>query len=75
MFDVYGRKSCTYTKKACQCLHTRKYPFTYHDIAEDKNKETEMLRRLETPWNKLVPQIFWGNSHIGGYDDLVNFLG
>lgn len=71
--QVFGQKlkngqDCPYCVKAREHLERLSVPFVYRDIANGFDRK-ELLSRF--PEAKSVPQIFIGNKHIGGHDDLV----
>jgi ribonucleoside-diphosphate reductase alpha chain len=55
---VYSKPGCIYCDLAYQLLE--KYEIKYDKITEHDHK--------------MVPQIFFGKEHIGGYTDLVKYL-
>ncbi len=65
---VYSKDICPYCQKAKSLL--KRYNLQYEEILviDDKLKE-EMMKKSNG--RKTVPQIFVGDTHVGGYDDLV----
>lgn len=61
-------QDCPYCVKARKFLEQLNIPYTYRDLA-DEHTRSELFARL--PGAKTVPQIFIGDRHIGGHDDLV----
>ena len=65
MIEIYGTSRCGYCKEAVNLA--KKYSLEY------EYKDAEDLDIYESLVNKIgkfgtVPQIFWHNKHIGGYD-------
>ena len=54
-------------EKAKELLDRKKLEFTEIDITNDNDKKMEMFERSG---KVSVPQIFFGDRHIGGFDDL-----
>jgi glutaredoxin len=71
--EIFGSNTCTYCAKAKQLCSEKVLPYRYMNIDEDEDAFNQLIGRIKT-W-KTVPQIFIGPIHIGGYDDLVKYLG
>ncbi len=65
---IYSTAMCPYCVAAKDFLGSRSIPFEEVRIDLDPTRQREMLERAK---RRTVPQIFWGEVHIGGYDDLV----
>lgn len=65
---IYSKSYCPYCKGAKQILRSKGASFTEIDVEFDHAARQEMINRSG---RLTVPQIFFGNTHIGGYDDLV----
>ena len=65
---VYSGPSCPYCVRAKQLLSKKGVAFTDIDVKADQAKFDEMLAK--TGGRKTIPQIFIGDKHIGGCDDL-----
>lgn len=64
---IYTTTYCPYCTRAKELL-TRK-GVTYSEInAEDDSVREEMIKKASG--RRTVPQIFIGDTHIGGFDDL-----
>lgn len=70
MIEVYGTEGCLYCKLAKEYLEARNIDHIYIDVAHD----TEAMKMFRENNFKTVPQIFLDNTHIGGYDDMRQFL-
>ncbi len=66
---IYGAQWCPYCRAAEDYLKSRGVP-RVDKIAVDTQPadRAEMIRRTG---RRTVPQIFVGETHVGGYDDLV----
>ncbi len=65
---IYSTAVCPYCVAAKNFLTKKGYTYSEVRIDIDPVKRDEMLKRAK---RTSVPQIFVGESHIGGYDDLV----
>jgi glutaredoxin 3 len=66
-FQVYLNEFCPYCVMARQLLEELEYPFDEIRIDLDYDERRVMQERSG---RTSVPQIFLGDTHIGGYDDL-----
>jgi glutaredoxin 3 len=64
---IYSTRFCPYCVRAKQLLDSKQVPYT--DIGVDNNPG---LRRemMNLSGRHTVPQIWVGEQHVGGYDDL-----
>ena len=67
--DIYTKMGCGYCFRAKQLLEEKGVTYTEHDITMGGAKRDEMVARA--PQARTVPQIFIGDTHIGGSDDLA----
>ena len=65
---IYTRSWCGFCHRAKALLEAKSQVFLEHDVEADPTKEDEMQRRSR---RSSVPQIFIGEVHVGGYDDLA----
>lgn len=65
---IYTKDYCPYCVKAKQLLKIKKQDFTEVDITNDEVGRQQMLEKA--PNARTVPQIFIGDTHVGGCDDL-----
>lgn len=68
---VYVTGYCPYCHAAKQFLKSKKVVFREIDVTDDDDAR-HALSVKAGGW-ETVPQIFAGEKHIGGYDDLVEF--
>jgi GrxC family glutaredoxin len=65
---IYTKHSCPYCIRAKRLLESKGATYTEIDIEEHPEQRETMI--LRSNGGKTVPQIFIGESHIGGCDDL-----
>jgi glutaredoxin 3 len=65
---VYLTQWCPYCASAKALLESKKVRFEEIDIVASPERRKEMIRRSG---RHTVPQIFIGERHIGGCDDLL----
>lgn len=66
---MYSTSWCPFCNRAKQLLATRGIT-EIEDIDIDADREAK-ARMVEETGRRSVPQIFIGNTHVGGCDDLV----
>jgi glutaredoxin 3 len=69
MITIYGHERCSWCKKAKALVE--QYSLKYQYLNTDDAEVLKLLKE-SLPDVKTVPQIWWGDRHIGGYDMLVN---
>jgi glutaredoxin 3 len=67
--DIYTKFACPFCVRAKRLLTEKGATFTEHDITMGGPGREEMLARA--PNAMTVPQIFIGDVHVGGSDDLA----
>ena len=67
--DIYTKFGCGYCFRAKRLLDEKGVDYTEFDITMGGPKRAEMLERA--PNAMTVPQIFIGDTHVGGSDDLA----
>jgi len=67
--DIYTRWGCGYCYRAKALLDGKGAAYDEIDITMGGPKRAEMLERA--PGAMTVPQIFIGEVHVGGSDDLA----
>lgn len=60
---------CGFCYRAKNLLKSKGVAFTEHDVTFDSDLRSEMAERVGGP--STVPQIFIGDVHVGGSDDLA----
>lgn len=66
---VYTEPGCPYCSRAMRLLTQKGVDFTEIVAANDPAKKAEMIKRSNGA--RTFPQIFIGERHIGGCDDMV----
>jgi glutaredoxin 3 len=66
---IYTKPYCPYCVRAIDLLERKGVDFTEIEAAFDPEKRQEMMRRANG--RATFPQIFVGDRHIGGCDDMV----
>jgi glutaredoxin 3 len=66
--EIYTRPGCGYCSAAKSLLTRKKAAFTEHNVASDPAVRQEMYDRAGA--GSTFPQIFIGQTHIGGCDEL-----
>lgn len=64
---VYTTDYCPYCTRAKQLLEREGVPFTELDVTGDDERRVWLMN---TTGRRTVPQIFFDDEPIGGYDDL-----
>lgn len=67
--DVYSKFACPFCVRAKRLLSSKGVEYNEYDITLGGPKREEMLSRA--PNAMTVPQIFIGDVHVGGSDDLA----
>ena len=66
---IYTRAFCPYCSRALNLLKQKGVEMTHIDAGMDAQKEAEMIQRSDGA--RTVPQIFVGDLHIGGCDEMM----
>lgn len=66
---IYTKFGCGYCYRAKRLLDSKGVRYTEHDVTMGGPRRAEMMERA--PGAQTVPQIFIGDVHVGGSDDLV----
>jgi glutaredoxin 3 len=64
---MYSKPWCPYCQRARALLHAKGMQFEEIDIEAQPQRRAEMIERSG---RSTVPQIFIGNRHVGGSDEL-----
>lgn len=65
---IYTGHRCAYCNAAKKMLDSKGVEYNEININEDSAKAEEMVERTK---RQTVPQIFIGETHIGGFDDMA----
>jgi glutaredoxin 3 len=66
--EVYTTPICPYCLSAKELLRRKGLPFLEINVAGEPQRRAEMIARANG--RTTVPQIFVGDRHLGGCDDL-----
>lgn len=65
---IYTTKSCGYCNLAKNLLKQYNIKYKEFDVSEDIEIKKEMV--MKSLGGKTVPQIFFGQNHVGGFFEL-----
>ena len=66
---IYTTRFCPYCSEAKSLLRRKEVPFEEIDVSGDRTGRAAMTERARG--RPSVPQIFIGERHVGGCDDLL----
>lgn len=66
--EIYTKPHCPYCHRAKALLDAKGVSYTEIDVSASEVKLAEMLERSQ---RRTVPQVFIGDRHVGGSDDLM----
>ena len=66
---MYATGWCGFCAQARALLQSKNVPFEEIDVDARPGARAEMITRSG---RRTVPQIFIGETHVGGYDDLLD---
>ena len=67
--EIYTRPTCGFCHMAKRLLTSKGVSFAEVNITAQPERRAEMIQRANG--GSTVPQIFIGNDHVGGCDDLM----
>lgn len=65
--EIYAKSWCPYCQRALALLDRLRLDYVHHDVTNDHELERQMVARAG---RTSVPQIFIGELHVGGSDEL-----
>lgn len=65
---VYTTSTCPYCRSAKALLNSKNITFNEINVERDMKLRTEMMNKSG---RRTVPQIFIGQHHVGGFDDMA----
>ncbi len=68
--EIYTSPLCGFCHAAKRLLTQKGVDFKEIDVLADPSRKPEMIQR--TNGGRTVPQIFVGQTHVGGCDDLYD---
>ncbi|NNE52247.1 MAG: glutaredoxin 3 [Sulfitobacter sp.] len=66
--EIYTSPLCGFCHAAKRLLNSKGVEFTEIDVWEQPERKSEMIQRANG--GRTVPQIFIGDEHVGGSDEL-----
>ncbi len=66
---IYTRKMCGFCTAAKRLLSSKGVGFREHDATFDASLRAEMIQKADG--GSTFPQIFVGDTHVGGCDELI----
>jgi glutaredoxin 3 len=66
--EIYTTQICPYCAMAKRLLQKKGVAYTEIDVGRDPSLREAMIQRANG--RRTVPQIFIGDTHVGGCDDL-----
>ncbi len=66
--EIYTTRWCPYCHMAKALLNRKGVSFSEIDVGQERERRAEMIQRAHG--RTTVPQIFIGDVHVGGCDDL-----
>ncbi len=66
--EIYTSPLCGFCHAAKRLLSQKGVDFTEFDVLASPDRKPEMIKRANG--SRTVPQIFVGDDHVGGCDDL-----
>ena len=66
--EIYTSPLCGFCHAAKRLLNEKGVEFTEVDVLKHPERKSEMVQRANG--GRTVPQIFVGETHVGGCDDL-----
>lgn len=68
---IYGKNSCGWCDKALELAEENNISVSYKKV---EDPETRQLLLSIDPDVKTVPQIYYGNEKIGGYEEFKEWV-
>ena len=65
---IYTGPSCNFCDAAKRLLERNKLKFNEIDVSSGENTRDEMIKKSNG--QRTIPQIFFGDYHVGGYTEL-----
>lgn len=66
--EIYTTPLCGFCHAAKRLLKEKDVNFSEIDVLSDPSRKPEMIQRANG--GRTVPQIFVGETHVGGWDEL-----
>jgi glutaredoxin 3 len=69
MIKIYGNETCSFCLRSKRLAESYKLKYKWFDV-DDEAVSQEL--RAKVPGYKTIPQIFWHDRPIGGYEQFVS---
>lgn len=66
--EIYGTRTCPFCIAAKALLDRKNVSYAEIDVGAEPERRAEMMQRAHG--KRTVPQIFVGETHVGGSDEL-----
>ena len=70
-YVVYGSDACPYCVRAARLLESKGIKYQYKNTQRDEQARDFVVNEIGA---KTIPQIFQGDTYIGGYSELEKHL-
>ncbi len=70
-FTVYQKGYCPYCKAEKSLMDGLDWPYQQIEVSSTPTLFAEMVKRSR---RRTVPQVFLGDDHIGGFEDLQRYV-
>ena len=70
MYEIYGKPNCQFCDLAKNTLDRLSQSYDYVDVSQDE----QSLNFLKAKGFKTIPQIYHNGNHIGGFQELQQYL-
>lgn len=76
MITIYGKSDCNWCDRAQELCRQHELNFEYKSVddrfdGEENMKELKEKAIKENFYLRSVPQIWWGDNYIGGFEQLA----
>jgi len=72
-FTLFGHQACGFCRRAKHLLEQRSLPFLYVDIHAENISKADLSKTVGFEVT-TVPQIFHGQTYVGGFEALERYL-
>lgn len=72
-FTIYGHQACGFCRQSQIALQANFIQFDYIDINKENINLDDLSQKVGKPVN-TVPQIFYNDLYLGGYQALMEYL-
>lgn len=70
---IFGRAGCGFCRRATELCELKEFNFRYIDIHAEGISKADLEQTIGKPV-ETVPQIFIGQSHVGGYTEFAEWV-